>query len=71
MGYAARHNPRSSEGGKPTAYVVFQRICRAVATFHGDYEGMERWLKDRPLTEEQRAMLDRIWHEQNPPPILK
>ncbi len=71
MGYAARLNLRSEAGGKPRPFVALHRLWRAVSVFHGDRKAFDRWLETRAeLSEDQMAGLDRIWREQNPPPLV-
>lgn len=70
MGYAARQNPRSTEGGKPRAYCSFQRCVRAVRVFGDDDAGFQRWLVSTSANERQRARLERIWTELHPAPLV-
>lgn len=70
MGRHACANPRSREGGKPSAYCSFQRAIRAARTFGDDSVSYSRWLDSRPLTAHQRAAMERIWSELHPAPLV-
>jgi hypothetical protein len=61
MGYAARLNPRSIEGGKPGQSVAFARVLRGVQFWYPNRAGFDAWLDTKTLTEDQRAQLDRVW----------
>ena len=66
MGHAARHNPRSPDGGKPRAYCSFQRCIRAVRVFGNDRDGFDAWLDSTSVGPHQRARMERIWSELHP-----
>lgn len=59
MGYAARLNPRSVEGGTTTADALQARLARFCAFFatRADYEG---YLEGRGITDAERATLEAL-----------
>ncbi len=65
MGREARANLRSTEGGKPAPFVSLHRLWRAVAQFHDDRPGFERWMDSRDLSLPHRATLEKLWSEQH------
>ncbi len=70
MGYKARQNPRSVEGGKPDAYASLHRIWRAAAQFRGDRNAFEMWIDGTMITDAQKAKLLELWDAQFPKPLV-
>lgn len=70
MGWAARHNLRSPEGGKPKGLNALHRIWRAVQVFGEDRDGLIRWLDSTQVSDEQRATVLNIWDIQHPKPLV-
>lgn len=66
MGYAARANLRSRDGGKPAAFVSLHRVWRGVSQFKGDRLGFEAWIESRNIGDGERERLDEMWRVQNP-----
>ena len=71
MGYAARANLRSHEGGKPKAFVSLHRVWRGVAQFKGDRLGFEAWIESRNIGDGERDRLDEMWRVQNPEQLVQ
>lgn len=68
VGYAARANLRSTEGGKPRAFAGLHRVWRGVAFFKDDRAGFEKWRDSFVLSPNERAALEKVWTEQHPEP---
>lgn len=70
MGYRARLNLRSREGGKPTKFVALHRVWRAVSVFGADRRGFLDYMDRQQLNETQRAAMEKMWAEQHPQPLV-
>ena len=58
MGWVARANPRSRNGGKPAAYVALHRLWRGVDHFQGDHRQFEDWMSRTMVSDAQRERLE-------------
>lgn len=70
MGYAARANKRSPDGGKPRAYTALYRLGRAVEFFQGDKVQFDLWLDRTNATPEHRAQMNHLWEMRHQTPLV-